>query len=379
MIPRERVLNAIEHKEIDRFPRDLGGLVSSISKIAYQRLLNYWNLPSNNIITSNRVQQLAEISNPILEKLSIDTRHITPKVSNSDENISDSFTDIYGIKFQRTGSSEYPVLYYEMVSFPFSDANLNDVRKYKWPKPIDSWFSACMRDAKKYKKENYAIIADPVSGGIQEQTVWLRGIEKFFLDLYQNRDIIEELLDSVKDNQIEITEMYLEQLSDYVDIILYGDDYGNQDRLMMHPKMWRELIKPRVKEFVRNIKRNYPHIKILLHSCGSIHAIIPDLIEIGFDILNPVQPLAIGMDHQSLKDRYGKKICFHGGFDIQQVLPYGTPKENANEVKRLASTLGADGTGYIFAMAHNILADVPAENLISAYEALDQINNLNSE
>ena len=158
----------------------------------------------------------------------------------------------------------------------------------------------------------------------------------------------------------------------------FCDDYGNQDRLMMHPKMGRELIKPKVKEFVHYVKKDFPHIKILLHSCGSIYAIIPDLIEIGFDILNPVQPLAIGMDHQSLKEKYGKQLCFHGGFDIQQVMIYGTPKENADEVKRLTSTLGADGTGYIFATAHNIQADTPAENIISAYDMLDQMNNFNA-
>ena len=379
MIPRERVLNVIGHKEIDRFPRDLGGLVSGISKIAYERLLNYWNIPSNNIIVYDRIQQLAQISDSILEQLRIDIRHIRVKGASSIESNSDSFIDPYGIKYRRIGSSEYPTLYYEMVSFPLSDANLNDIRDYKWPEPTEEWFLDCNKQARRFQKDNYAIVADPLSGGIQEQTVWLRGIEQFYLDLYQNREIIEELLDLATINQIEVANNYLEHLGDFVDIMIYGDDYGNQDRLMMHPNMWRELVKPRVKKLIQTIKRNFTHIKIQLHSCGSVHSIIPDLIEIGFDILNPVQPLAEGMDHQILKAKYGKQICFHGGFDIQQVLPYGSPKENANEVKRVTSTLGADGTGYIFAMAHNVLADVPSENFISAYETLDQINNLNSE
>ncbi len=379
MIPRERVLNAINHKEIDRFPRDLGGVVSGISKITYERLLDYWNISSDNIIVYDRIQQLAQIPDSMLEQLNIDIRHIRVKGSSSNESNSDSFTDPYGIKYRRIGTSDHPTLYYEMVSFPLGNANLNDIREYKWPKPTEDWFLDCKKQAKKFQKDSYAIVADPLSGGIQEQTVWLRGIEQFYLDLYQNRDIIEELLNLAAINQIEVANIYLEQLGDYVDIMMYGDDYGNQDRLMMHPKMWRELVKPRVKKLVQTIKRNFPHVKIQLHSCGSVHSIISDLIEIGFDILNPVQPLATGMDHQTLKDNYGKQICFHGGFDIQQVLPYGTPEDNANEVKRVLSTLGSDGTGYIFAMAHNILADVPAENFISVYETLDQINSLNTE
>ncbi len=170
-------------------------------------------------------------------------------------------------------------------------------------------------------------------------------------------------------------ESWLNEVGEWVSIALYGDDYGTQERPLLHPKMWRELVKPRVKKLIQSIKRNFPSVKIQLHSCGSIFEIIPDLIDIGFDVLNPVQPTK-AMDHAALKKGFGSKICFHGGVDIQEVLPRGSQFEVENEVNRVLNTLARDHTGYIFAMAHNILADVPPKNIIAAFDALDRSTHL---
>ncbi|UCG04723.1 MAG: hypothetical protein JSW11_20465 [Candidatus Heimdallarchaeota archaeon] len=209
-----------------------------------------------------------------------------------------------------------------------------------------------------------------MSGGILEQVIGLRGFHTFLSDLYGNRDIVEELLDKNLDHQQLIWQKWLSEVGEYVSIAMYGDDYGTQERLLIHPQMWRDLVKPKVKTLIRSIKKDFPHIKIQLHSCGSIVEIIPDLIEVGFDILNPVQPTP-RMDHASLKQKYGSKICFHGGVDIQEVLPRGSPLQVEQEVNRILDTLASDHTGYIFAMAHNILADVPPENILAAFKALD--------
>jgi len=370
MQPRDRVLYAVEHKEIDRFPRDLGGLVSGISKIAYIKLLKNLNLPVVDIQISDTIQQLAQITEPVLERFKIDTRHVRAKGGKSQMINADAFIDPYDIKYQKIGIPEFPVLYYENVAFPLANASLQDLRNYQWPKPTDDWFKGCEQEARNHKKKiNYAVVADPLSGGIQEQATWLRGNKQFLYDLYDNRDFIEELLDLALLNQQEIIERYLDHLGEYVDILIYGDDYGNQDRLMMRPKMWQNLTKPRVKKLIDTIKKINRDVKIQLHSCGMIHAIIPDLIELGFDILNPTQPC---MDHRFLKANYGKKICFHGGVDIQYVLPYGTSQEITEEIKRVMNELGGDQTGYIFAMAHNILADVPPENILTAFNSLDE-------
>lgn len=377
MIARNRVVNVINHHPVDRVPRDLGGLVSGISKIAYERLLAYWKIKGLRIQISDRVQQLARIDDSLLMKLKIDTRHIRAN-PNYDQPTPDStseiFKDLYGITYRRTGTTEIPTLYYEMVEFPLARASLNEIKNYQWPSPTNKWFSNLSKLAKTYWKDGYAVIADPLSGGILEQTIWLRGLERFFLDLYEHRDIVEELLEQSLINQLEIWEAYLGKIGEWVNIIVYGDDYGHQDRTLMNPKMWRTLVKPRVQVLIQSIKKAYPHIKIQLHSCGSIEPIIADLIEIGFDILNPVQPRAKNMDHSILKDKFGSQICFHGGFDIQNVLPLGNDSDVKNEVERVLSTLAQDHTGYIFAMAHNILADVPPQNIEAVFKTLDEFN-----
>lgn len=374
MLSRERVLNAIEHRKVDRVPRDLGGVVSGISKIAYEKLLTLINKPNYTIHVYDRIQQLAQVDESILKKFKIDTRHIRTNTSGSRMNHSDSFKDIFGISYQRVGTAEIPTLYYEMIAYPLANASLAEVRRYKWPVPSESWFNGLARLVNRLTDEGYAIVANPISGGILEQTVYLRGLQQFMHDLYENRELIEELLDLSVVNQITMNEKYLEEVGENSLILIYGDDYGHQDRLLMHPEMWRELVKPRVKELFRCIKQDFPQIKIQLHSCGSIAPIIPDLIEIGVDVLNPVQPRAAEMDHVVLKQKYRSQICFHAGFDIQYVLPKGSQNDIGEEVKRVVSSLGSDNTGYIFATAHNILADVPPENIIRMYDALDKFD-----
>ncbi len=375
---RERIENSILFREIDRIPRDLGGPVSGISRIAYEKLLNYWNMPIYNIQLSDLIQQLTIIDEKVLTKLKVDTRHIRMSPPKREEFTANgnlaSFYNAYGIKYQPIGTSKHNILYYEMVSYPLADATLNEVREFELPFPTEEWFIDCENTAKRYWEEGYAVIADPMSGCILEQTIGLRGFHTFLSDLYGNRDIIEELLDRNLANQKHIWETWLSEVGDWVSIAMYGDDYGTQERLLLHPKMWRELVKPRVKELLQSIKKSFPKIKIQLHSCGSITAIIPDLIEIGFDILNPVQP-AGEMNHTALKQQFGSKICFHGGVDIQEVLPRGSPSEVEKEVQRVLNTLASDHTGYIFAMAHNILADVPPANILAAFKALDSLLN----
>ena len=372
-LSRERIENAIQLREIDKIPIDLGGPVSGISKIAYEKLLRYWEIPIKEIEFSDLIQQLAVIDEKVLAKLQVDTRHVKMFPPNKEEHTVNgkiaSFYNAYGIQYQPIGTSEHQTLYYEMVSYPLAEASFKEVQDYEFPLPTEEWFIGCRKEAKDYWNRGYAVVADPFSGGILEQTIGLRGFHTFLSDLYGNRDIIEYLLDQNLQNQQFIWESWLNEVGDWASIAMYGDDYGTQGRLLLHPQMWRELVKPRVKSLIQSIKVKFPNIKVQLHSCGSIVEIIPDLIEIGFDILNPVQPTPT-MDHENLKQDFGSKICFHGGVDIQEVLPRGSPSLVEQEVNRILATLARDQTGYIFAMAHNILADVPPENIVAAYTAL---------
>ncbi len=375
-LPFERVRCAIKHEKFDRIPRDIGGVVSNISAIAYKALLNYWNIQTESVLISDRVQQLATVDEHVLKKFKIDTRHIRanpPSKSPLNSN-SNSFRDLFGIKYQRIGTKQYPTLYYEMVEYPLASANLSEIYNYSWPKPQKTWFEGKANLAKKYFADGFAVVANPLSGGICEQTIWLRGFDQFLRDLYNDREIILELLDQNLANQLEIWHAWLEEVGEWVTIAIYGDDYGTQERLLLHTRMWREMMKPRVNELLQDLKKAYPHVHFQLHSCGAIEPIISDLIEIGFDILNPVQPRAKGMEHGYLKENYGQKICFHGGFDIQETMPKGTLMEIQREVNRLHNTLAKDKTGYIFAFAHNLLADTPPENIINVFQKLDQIS-----
>ena len=376
LLSRERIEKAIQHEDIDRIPRDFGGHVSGIAKIAYEKLIEFWKIPFKEIKIADLEQQLAVIDDKILTKLKIDTRHIRMNApirkSYNHDGMIKSYINVFGMEYQKVRTEKYDPLYYEMISYPLEEASMFEVREFEFPTPSKDWFINCRKTAQAYWQDGYAVVADPVSGGILEQTTWLRGNHRFLSDLYENREIVIELLDRNLIHQTQMWESWLNEVGDWTTIAMYGDDYGTQERPLLHPRMWRELVKPRVKKLIQTIKKNFPRIKIQLHSCGSIAEIIPDLIEIGFDVLNPVQP-SKGMDHATLKQKFGSKICFHGGVDTQEVLPRGTTLEVEKEVRRVLATLARDHTGYIFATAHNILADVPPENISAAFKELDQL------
>lgn len=350
--------------------------MSGIAIIAYKKLLDYLGFPINNIGISDLEQQLAIIDEKILTELKIDIRHIrmtTPIKKNYGSNgIVESYVNIFGMVYQKIGTSEVDPLYYETIRHPLAEASIREIRDYDFPKCTPDWFHDCKLNAKRFWNKDYAVTMDPVSGGILEQSIGLRSNHRFLSDLYENLEIVMELLDRNLDYQLDVWEHWLNEVGEWVSIAMYGDDYGTQDRPLLHPSMWRELIKPRVKKLIQTIKKNYPNVKIQLHSCGSIAELIPDLIEIGFDVLNPVQPCK-GMDHIALKKKYGSRICFHGGIDTQQVLPRGTTLEVENEVRRVLNSLASDQTGYIFSTAHNILADVPPENIVAIFNTLNRI------
>jgi len=157
-----------------------------------------------------------------------------------------------------------------------------------------------------------------------------------------------------------------------VDILWCGDDFGTQTGCIMDPELWRHYFKPRIHYMFQEFRKINPDIKLAWHSCGSILPLIPDFIEIGLDILNPVQPCVVGMDPQMLKDAYGRKLSFFGAIDVQHLLPQEMPTKAKSEVKRIASILGKDG-GYILAPAHNIQPDTPVENVLAMYEAVKEI------
>lgn len=274
-----------------------------------------------------------------------------------------TYVDQWGITWRRAA------FYYDMVDHPLRNKSFQAVKHYNWPDPDDPgrWRGLRQKAEALYNSTDYAIAFPPNSGGFLEMGQWLCGHEDFMIHLGYNDKIASFVLDGLVDVLTAFWENCLDTVGPYVQVIQFGDDYGMQDRLQISPSMWRRHIKPRYAKLLARVKPK-ADVKVYHHSCGAISEIIPDLAEIGVDIINPVQPRAKGMDSERLKTAFGDVICFHGGIDEQYVLPNGTPEEVRDEVRYRIRALGQGG-GYILAPAHNIQADVSVENILTLFDA----------
>ncbi|MBW2369876.1 MAG: hypothetical protein JRH15_18550 [Deltaproteobacteria bacterium] len=227
------------------------------------------------------------------------------------------------------------------------------------------------RDVIKQLGEQYAIVAGDPVGGVFAQGFRMRGYENFYLDLAANPVFACALMDKFTEIKLQYWDAVLSEIGDLVDVVIFEDDLGEQDRPMISPKMYRELVKPRHTELFSMIKKKTDgKVKVLLHTDGSVYDLIPDIIEAGADIINPVQVSCAKMDSKTLKKDFGKDICFWGGAaDSQNVLGSGTPDQVSDEVKRRLDDL-APGGGYVCASIHNIQPDVPPENFVAMWETL---------
>lgn len=266
----------------------------------------------------------------------------------------------WGMVFKDTG------LYSEFIEYPLRKAeSKKDILNYSFPDPFASGRFDFAKEMVKRYSENYMIIGD-LETSIFETAWYLVGLEKFLGDLMMETEYMPYLLDEIMAINIQIGE---ELIRIGADIIWCGDDFGMQHGMIMDPETWRIWFKPRIKLMFEAFRKVSPEIKIAWHSCGSILPIIPDFIDLGLDILNPIQPRAKGMDPEYLKKEFGKDLVFFGGIDVQELLPYKSPLEIKKEVTRICQILGEEG-GYIAAPAHNIQPDTPVANVLAMYEAI---------
>lgn len=389
---RERILLALEHKEPDRVPVDLGGMPSTgIMGIAYNRLKNYWGIRGGKTRIYDLGQQLALVEREILERIEADVLPLfikepqkwkpwkLPDGSSCEipeevnlERLPDGSTILRDEKGETISKMPPQGYYFDGIRPPLltNVSSLSELRKFEFHTSLskEELRALNQRARKLYKNTDYVLMLNG-AGGIYERAQNLRGWDRFMMDLVSDPKFAGYLLDKLVEANIRQLEEILPQVEGWVQIIQVGDDLGMQTGPQLSLKLYRKIVKPRHKKLYEYIK-THSKAYLFLHSCGAIFDFIPDFIEMGVDILNPVQISAQGMDSKKLKKEFGKEIVFWGGgCDTQKVLPFGTPKDVEEEVKRRIEDF-APGGGFVFCQVHNIQAKVPPENIEAMYEAV---------
>lgn len=375
MTSRDRVLKALNHEIPDRVPIDLGGNQTGIHKSAYRNLVRYLGLREE-IRIMDAVQQLARPSEQVLERFRVDTRYIAAGSASAwkggivkvkrDGRVWHDLTDEFGIRWSMPDDQP---LYMDITLNPLADATIRDVPDYAWPRGDDpSRFAGLRERALQIRKDTPYAVVSGISGVIYEYGWYLRGLEQWFCDLLTDPEFCGALLDQMLKFWMDWFRLFLDEVGDVVDVIMIGDDLAGQDGPLFNPEIYRRLVKPRHKRLVRYI-RSRTRAKIWYHTCGSCLAYIPDLIDNGIHILNPVQTGARHMDPVELKRRFGCDLVFWGGgCDSQHILPRGTPFEVAESVRHSLAAF-MPGGGYVFDSIHNIQGDVPPENIVAMFDA----------
>ncbi len=366
MTSRERVLCALSHKEPDRVPIFLGTSgVTTLNTAAYDRLKEHLGLQTETR-SFWRALQYAVLDEDVMARFHSDGRPLLPGPAPSTLNRDlgpDRFVDAWGIAWQRQPGNHY----YDITEHPLRDATVDDVARYHWPELADpSRFAGLRARARAIREAGYAVVA---LSGISpfEFSYMLRGMDRWFLDLACDHEFVHALLGRLTDLMRSAVEQLLAEAGEFIDVLITGDDLGSQNAPLVSTAMYRQLIKPYHAELFRTI-RSRSQTKIFYHSDGNIRPLLGDLIEIGIDVLNPVQVSAQDMrDTAGLKREFGDRLAFCGAIDSQWVLPHGSPDDVRQEVRRRIKDL-APGGGYILASVHCIQPDVPPENVCALFD-----------
>lgn len=365
---RERVLMTLEHEQPDRIPVDLGGsFVTTINVKAYARLREALGFSGRGQLLREQSQSVS-VDEDVRQALGVDVVGLyeRPPVPELEKPRPDGMlVSEWGVTYQRGSDGHYTP-----VGHPLQEATLDDLDDYPWPDPLaPARFEGLADEAAALRDSEYAVVGNLGWSEIFGVAWYLRSFEEFLLDLAINKDMAHALLRRVTDFNKARYARFLELAGDAIDVILYADDVGGQDGLFISPAMYREMIKPYQAELL-DVICSKTDARIMFHSCGSIAPILDDFIDIGADILNPVQVAAKDMDTAELKRRFGERVVFWGAIDTQRVLPDGTSEDVRAEVRRRIADLGP--AGYVVAPVHVIQSDVPAENVLALYDEATQ-------
>jgi len=410
MTSRERILAAIRHQQPDRVPVDLGSTPSSgISVIGYNNLKKHLGMTTGHTRIYDVVQQLAQPDDAILDRLRIDVVDIGRTFNTAD-------SDWYDVTVADGSAAQYPVwfhpeaqadgswlvhdnegtliakmpeggTFFDETCFPYMDGypeNYNDLPhamgKVLWSALVHSpWdhagepdFWATLRqNALKLREQSDRALMIVCGCNLFEWGTFLRRMDNFLMDLVDNQAEVERLLDALLEGHLATLEKVCNAVGDVVDILRFGDDLGMDNGPFMQPATYRKLFKPRHAMLCDYVKK-HSQMHTFLHTCGSIYKLIPDLIDAGFEILNPVQTNARNMEPERLKREFGNDVTFWGGgADTRFVLNRATPAEVKDHVKQRLEIFSPGG-GFVFNTVHNILSDVPPQNIVAMFEAIEE-------
>jgi uroporphyrinogen decarboxylase len=379
MNSRERVLAAVNHHEPDRVPIDLGATqCSTLTLVANNKLKEYLGITAEGEDVVCPLTEAVSILDEISSLFETDCRTVRMKAPtgfNDDSGQGKGFTAFKVVQHPEghqflddLGTVWQKIQYdYAPVKYPFAGLTVSDLDHFPWPDPYNPGRVEGLRDETLELRNttDFAIVTDIMVGGPFEQACRSRGADQFLVDLAWDPEFAHKLLGKLTDVAVGMWDAQLTAIGDCVDIVCQGDDLGMQTGLQISNDMYRKFVKPCHKRIFDMIKSK-TNAKIWLHSCGSVYSIIPDLIDIGLDVLNPVQVGAKNMQLDILKREFGSNLAFWGGgIDIQK-LPDMSKEEIEQMVKRALDVM-MPGGGYVFAATHNILPDTTGEQTYTAY------------
>ncbi len=396
MESNERISLTLGHAEPDRVPIDLGGTsVTSISSVLLKQVLDYYTLPDR-FSSPDCIQGIGTPPPELRRELGIDTIRIGPdripfrqtdkfinperpwEYFSTDAEVQDQWSITWR---HREGD-----WYFSQATVPLKGESLRDaLDSYHFPEADGEHISRYVKAGIEAAGQYYPVF-DRDCAGMFEMSQRLRGMEEFFMDLYSEPNAVEQLAESFLEYKMNYWDQVYEAVSqetaaagtgntgipgvNFEITITEADDFGTEASLLIDPKLIRTIYLPRLERLIRHIKKRFPLAKVSFHSCGAVRTLIPDFIEAGVDILNPVQYIAAGMELKNLKKDFGKDIVFWGGcIDTTKILPGGTVTEVEDEVKRVLDIM-APGGGFVAAAVHNIQADVPLENVVALFRTI---------
>ncbi len=409
MNSRERVLSSLNHEPTDRPPIDLSGHRSSgIAAIAYAKLRNFLNLPEKPIRIYDMVQQLAVVDEDVMDLFGVDTIEMGRGFLLEDSDWKDWMLPDgtpcripYYIHIRKKGEDwcvqtkdgqelgiqKKGCLYFEQTYFPLMERGIeNDdfsdleyhLGRTIWtgvPHPgahlllNESGLKEMSARAKALREKTSKAVVGLFGGNMFEVPQMLYRMDNYLIYLGMYPDDVFRLSEKLCDIYVKNLEKWLNAVGPYIDIILFGDDLGGQGGPLISPQMYREFYKPFHHKLWHRAKE-LADVKVMLHCCGGVRELLPDLIDAGLEVINPVQFNCAGMEVRELKQEFSKDLTFWGGgCDTQSILPEGTANEVREHVRHQVNILGPDG-GFVFQQVHNILANVPPKNITAMFEAV---------